>query len=284
MSLGASLGLSSGLLWGTGDFVGGLQSRRQAPRAVAVWSQVAGGLALLGVLAGLPGHRPALAGVAWGVAAGLGGGAGLLLFYRGLAEGTMSIVAPVSACGAVVPVVVSYLRGTPPSLPATVGIVAAVTGVLLVSRQARSERHAGGTPVRVVAMALGAALGFGFFFVCVDAGSAVPGGSPLWVVAGARAGSLISMLAIVLAGRRSLPWPGRRIWGVALAGVLDTAANVLFAYATTMGNLGVVGVLGSLYPVTTVLLARFVLAERLSGVQATGVALALTGVALLGAG
>jgi drug/metabolite transporter (DMT)-like permease len=284
MSLGAPLGLGSGLLWGTGDFVGGLQSRRQAPRAVAVWSQVAGGLVLLGVLASQPGHRPALAGVIWGIVGGLGGGVGLLLFYRGLAEGVMSIVAPVSACGAVVPVAVAFARGTPPGLLASVGIAAAIAGVVLVSRPARGRPHATGTPLRIVAMALGAALGFGFFFVCVDAGSAVPDGSPLWVVAGARVGSLASMLTIALAGRRSVPWPGRRIWGVALAGVLDTAANVLFAYATTMGNLGVVGVLGSLYPVTTVLLARFVLAERLSGVQTTGVGLALTGVALLGTG
>ncbi|SRR6266508_31308 len=284
MSLGPPLGLGSGLLWGTGDFVGGLQSRRQAPRAVALWSQVAGGLVLLGVLASLPSHRPALAGVAWGVLGGLGGGGALLLFYRGLAEGAMSIVAPVSACGAVVPVAVAFARGTPPGLPATIGIAATVAGVVLVSRPARGRRHAGAAPLRVVAMALGAAIGFGFFFVCVDAGSAVPGGSPLWVVAGARAGSLTSMLAIALAARRSVPWPGRGIWAVALAGVLDTVANVLFAYATTMGNLGVVGVLGSLYPITTVLLARFLLAERLSGVQTTGVALALTGVALLGAG
>ncbi|HEV8652619.1 MAG TPA: DMT family transporter [Actinomycetes bacterium] len=283
MSLGPPLGLGSGLLWGTGDFVGGVQSRRQAPRAVAMWSQVAGAVVLLGVLASRPGDRPALAGVVWGVVGGLGGGCGLLLFYRGLAEGAMSIVAPVAACGAIVPVTVAFARGTPPSLPATIGIAAALAGVVLLSRTPRGERHAG-VPLRVVAMALGAALGFGFFFVCVDAGSAVPGGSPLWVVAGARAGSLTSMLVIALAGRRSVPWPGRHIWGVALAGVLDTAANVLFAYATTMGNLGVVGVLGSLYPVTTVLLARFVLAERLSGVQATGVGLALTGVALLGAG
>jgi drug/metabolite transporter (DMT)-like permease len=282
MSLGAPLGLGSGLLWGTGDFVGGMQSRRLPARAVAIWSQVAGALLLVGVLLAT-GHRPAPAGVAWGVLGGLGGGGALLLFYRALAEGTMSIVAPVSACGAVVPVAVAFARGTPPSLPASLGIAAAIAGVVLVSRPARGERHGGAQP-RIVAMALGAALGFGFFFVCVDAGSAVAGGSPLWVVAGARAGSLVSMLAIALAGRRPVPWPGRRIGGVALAGGLDTVANVLFAYATTMGNLGVVGVLGSLYPITTVLLARFVLAERLSGIQATGVALALTGVALLGAG
>lgn len=283
MSLGAPLGLGSGLLWGTGDFVGGLQSRRVAPTAVAIWSQVAGAVVLAGVLA-VTGHPPALAGVALGAAGGVGGGAALLLFYRGLAEGAMSVVAPVSACGAVVPVVVAFAEGTPPGMAATAGIVAAIAGVVLVSRPARAERHGGGTPPRVVAMALGAALGFGCFYVFVDAGSAVPGGSPLWVVAGARGGSLVAMLAIAGLGRRSVPWPGRRLWAVALAGILDTTANLLFAYASTIGNLGVIGVLASLYPVTTVLLARFVLAERLSGPQAAGVVLALAGVALLGAG
>ncbi|HYT25648.1 MAG TPA: DMT family transporter [Actinomycetota bacterium] len=283
MSLGAPLGLGSGLLWGTGDFVGGLQSRRVAPTAVAIWSQVAGAVVLAGVLA-VTGHRPALAGVALGAVGGIGGGAALLLFYRGLAEGAMSVVAPVSACGAVVPVVVAFAEGTPPGAAPTAGIVAAIAGVVLVSRPARAERHGGGTPPRVVAMALGAALGFGCFYVFVDAGSAVPGGSPLWVVAGARGGSLVAMLAIAGLGRRSVPWPGRRLWAVALAGILDTTANLLFAYASTIGNLGVIGVLASLYPVTTVLLARFVLAERLSGPQAAGVVLALAGVALLGAG
>jgi drug/metabolite transporter (DMT)-like permease len=285
VSSGAPLGLGSGLLWGTGDFVGGLQSRRVAPTAVAIWSQVAGTVVLAAVLA-VTGHPPTLAGIALGAAGGIGGGVALLLFYRGLAEGAMSVVAPVSACGAVVPVVVAFAGGTPPGAVATAGIVTAIAGVVLVSRPApaaRAERH-GGAPPRVVAMALGAALGFGTFYVFVDAGSAVPGGSPLWAVAGARGGSLAAMLAIAGLGRRSVPWPGRRLGAVALAGILDTTANLLFAYASTSGNLGVVGVLASLYPVTTVLLARFVLAERLSGPQAAGVALALVGVALLGAG
>jgi len=133
-------------------------------------------------------------------------------------------------------------------------------------------------------MALGAALGFGLFYVFVDAGTAVPGSSPLWVVAGARASSLLMLCAIALAGRRPPRWPGRRIGPVALIGVADTGANLLFAYAATRGNLGVVGVLGSLYPVATVLLARWLLDERLSRVQNAGVVLALTGVALLAAG
>jgi drug/metabolite transporter (DMT)-like permease len=146
-------------------------------------------------------------------------------------------------------------------------------------------------------MALGAALGFGLFYVFVDAGSAAAGAaaagdpgtsgsqsSPLWVIAGARASSLLVLSMIALVGRRpALRWPGRRIGSVGLVGFGDTGANLLFAYAATSGNLAVVGVLGSLYPIATVVLARWLLGERLSGGQNAGVVLALTGVGLLAA-
>ena len=152
----------------------------------------------------------------------------------------------------------------------------------------------------MVAMALGSALGFGLFYVLVDAGAAAaartsgPHGSPLWVIAGARMSSLVILATIALVssiasstalvGRRpAVRWPGRRIGPVALVGIGDTGANLLFAYAATTGNLAVVGVLGSLYPVATVILARWLLGERLSGGQNAGVALALTGVGLLAA-
>jgi drug/metabolite transporter (DMT)-like permease len=272
-----------------------------------------------------------VAGVAWGVVAGVGSGLALVLFYRGLAEGTMSVVAPVSACGAIVPVAAALFTGNQPGFLAGVGVLAAITGVVLVSRPRAQAR--GGNPAsqgtgdvlqrrgssgrskglprpghperpgppgrgrsgRVLAMALGAALGFGLFYVFVDAGTAgaasagVTGtggsqSSPLWVIAGARASSLLVLSMIALVGRRSaLRWPGRRIGSVALVGVGDTGANLLFAYAATSGNLAVVGVLGSLYPIATVVLARWLLGERLSGGQNAGVVLALTGVGLLAA-
>src|SRR6266540_3037910 len=254
MTPGAPLGLGSGLFWGTGDFLGGLTSRRMPALAVTIWSQLAGSLALLAVLA-VSGQRPTLAGLAWGALAG--------------------------ACGGTVPVAAAFARGEWPGLPAVAGILVAVAGVVLVSRPSRRGQGTA-LPLRLLAMSLGAALGFGLFFVIVDVASSVPGGTPLWAAAGVRAGSLTWLLAITVVARRPLVWPGRRLGLVVMAGVLDTTANVLFAYASTLGNLGVVGVLGSLYPVATVLLARFVLAERLSGRQAAGVALALGGVALLG--
>jgi drug/metabolite transporter (DMT)-like permease len=307
VNLGVPLGLSSGLCWGAADFFGGVQSRRLPALTVALWSQVAGALALAAALTvlGVQGERPVAAGVAWGVVAGVGSGLALVLFYRGLAEGTMSVVAPVSACGAVVPVAAAFLTGRQPSALAGAGVLAAITGVVLVSRTRplagdEAPAPASGSPEggtgrsgRVLVMALGAALGFGLFYVLVDAGTTAAAGvagtsgsrsSPLWVIAGARASSLLVLSMIALVRRRSaLRWPGRRIGPVALVGVGDTAANLLFAYAATSGNLAVVGVLGSLYPVATVVLARWLLGERLSGGQNAGVVLALTGVGLLAA-
>jgi drug/metabolite transporter (DMT)-like permease len=341
VNLGVPLGLSSGLCWGAADFFGGIQSRRLPALTVAFWSQAAGAVALAAALLVLvvEGERPVAAGVAWGVVAGVGSGLALVLFYRGLAEGTMSVVAPVSACGAIVPVAAALFTGNQPGFLAGVGVLAAITGVVLVSRprapraQARGANPASqgagdviqrlgssgrseglarpghperpgppgrGRSGRVLAMALGAALGFGLFYVFVDAGTAgaaaagaasagVTGtsgsqSSPLWVIAGARVSSLLMLSMIALVGRRSaLRWPGRRIGSVALVGVGDTGANLLFAYAATSGNLAVVGVLGSLYPIATVVLARWLLGERLSGGQNAGVVLALTGVGLLAA-
>ena len=317
MNVGVPLGLSSGLCWGAADFFGGVQSRRLPALTVAFWSQVAGALALLLALAAMrapPG--PLGAGIGWGLLGGLASGCALVLFYRGLAEGTMSVVAPVSACGAMVPVAAALLTGDQPSAVAGIGVLAAITGVVLVSRTRPTPRptprhafpgdpeapsktaRAGspgrpgrpgpagrpGTPGRVLVMALGSALGFGLFYVFVDAGTTGSRGAPLWVIAGARASSLLMLSMIALVGRRSaLRWPGRRIGPVALVGIGDTGANLLFAYAAITGNLAVVGVLGSLYPVATVVLARWLLGERLSGGQNAGVVLALTGVGLLAA-
>jgi drug/metabolite transporter (DMT)-like permease len=282
LNLGVPLGLGSGLCWGAADFFGGIQSRRLPALTVAFWSQVAGALALAVALA-VDGAPPVPTGFAWGLAAGVGSGCALVLFYRGLAEGTMSVVAPVSACGAIVPVAAALLTGDQPGALAGLGVLAAITGVFLVSRTHPTPR-ATARSGRVLAMALGSALGFGLFYVFVDAGTAGSRGAPLWVIAGARASSLVMLSTIALVGGGSaLRWPGRRIGPVALVGVGDTGANLLFAFASTTGNLAVVGVLGSLYPVATVVLARWLLGERLTGGQNAGVVLALTGVGLLAA-
>ena len=107
------------------------------------------------------------------------------------------------------------------------------------------------------------------------------GGSAFWTVAGARGSSVVLLLALLLGTTRGVGWPGRQLGLVALGGVLDTLANTLFAVATTLGNIGIVSILGSLYPVATVLLGRVVLGEQLSRPQWGGVLLALAGVALV---
>jgi drug/metabolite transporter (DMT)-like permease len=282
MFLPLLLGLGSGLCWGAADFVGGLQARRLPALAVAFWSQVAGAAALTLALA-FAGEPASAAVVGWGIVAGVFGGGGLLFLYRGLAIGPMSIVAPIAACGAAVPVAAAFLLGQPPSPVAIGGIAAAMLGIVLVSTPAGVADADSGRATAALGVALGAALCFGLFFIFLDRGAAA-GGPALWVVGGARIGSLATIGLMAFAGRRRLPWPGRRSPVVAAVGLVDTTANVLFAYAASLGNLGVVAVLGSLYPVATVLLARLVLAERLNRPQGAGVAVALTGVALIAAG
>jgi drug/metabolite transporter (DMT)-like permease len=216
----------------------------------------------------------------------------LVVFYWALAEGTMSIVAPLSACGAILPVIVSFIRGLSPSALATTGMAVAIAGVVLVSRSSAQV----GSPIggrktdgrrsdrRVVGMALVSAVGFGIFFVLANEGFSTPGASPLWVLAGAKAGGL-AVLGVAAAGSgRRTPWPGRRAWIVTGGGAMDTIATIFLGYAFTSGNLAVVSVLAAQYPVVTVVLARLVLTERISRAQAAGVALAFVGLAMLAAG
>ncbi|GAC1469461.1 MAG: DMT family transporter [Chloroflexota bacterium] len=268
----------SGLCWGTGDFLGGLQSRRIPALAVTLWSQLTGGVLLLAVTV-FTGQRPVLTGILWGVAGGVFGGMALLSFYRGLAVGAMSIVAPVSACGAVVPVAVSVVTGHAPHLLAGLGIGICLVGIVVVSIYPEAEVHPAGRPNLSLGLALLAALGFGLFYVFLHAGGSSSG---LWPVVGVRIGSLTLVLVLVLGGRQPAPFPGRRLPLVMVVGVLDTTANGLWFYAATHGNLGIAAVLGSLYPVATVLLSSVVLKERLTLLQGSGVLLALAGVALVG--
>jgi uncharacterized membrane protein len=300
------LGVGSGLCWGTADFMGGLLSRRLPTFTVVIWTQLAGSLLIVSALVATA-QQPVGPSFAWGAVSGIFGGIGLLCFYRGLAVGAMSVVAPVSACGAVIPVFVALLGGRVPTPVASVGIAAAIIGILLVSLRQDVSLHPGGRPGLTLMLALGAAVGFGLFFVFLHQGAQGSGASPLWAVAGAR-GSSLAVIAILLAGRLAIAntrpfargdneavrdlrqpaggaiWPGRRLPLLALVGVMDTSANLLFAYASIQGNFGIAAVLGSMYPVATVLLGRIVLAERLARLQNAGVGLALAGVALLSAG
>lgn len=282
MPVALFLGLGAAVFWGSADFLGGLQSRKLPALSVVLWSEVVGGAAT-GVTLLAVDPRPQLAGVAWGVAAGAAVGLSLVLFYRALAVGTMSIVASVSACGALLPVAVAYVRGDSPGPVATVGIVSAILGIVLVSRSTgRDEARIGWTAQRrSIAMALVSAVGFGLFFVLINEGFAAEGSSALWVLGGARVGAFAALAPLILGSRLVAPWPGPRWRFVVAIGLLEYAASFFNAFALIHGNLGVVAVLGAQYSVVTVLLARLVLAERLAGIQSLGVLLALLGVGLL---
>jgi drug/metabolite transporter (DMT)-like permease len=280
--LAIALGLGSSLFWGLADFGGGLQSRRFSVIAVLLVSQAVGlaGIAVIVALSGEP--APALADLWPAAAGGAGGLLALSAFYRALAIGTMSIVAPISATGSAVPVIVGLATGERPGAVQLLGIGVAGVGVVLASREAPHDDAARARAGRAsIALALVAALGFGAFFVGMDRAA---NADILWALLAARIAGNLGMLAFVLVARPRLHVPPAALPALAAVGVLDLTANALYAWGTTEGLLSVVAVLGSLYPVATVLLARGVLGERIRRVQEVGVLSALAGVVLIAAG
>jgi len=271
------LALGSSVVWGTADFSGGSLTRRLPTFAVTVLSQAAGFAALL-VAAGVRGDVGARS-FGLGVLAGLGGGVGLAAFYRALSLGTMSVVSPVAACGAVVPFGISLASGERPAGEAVAGAVVALGGAVLASleeRRAESPERA-----RAIALALVAAVALGLFVYFLGLGSRE--GDALSTLLGARVGSLGLLVVVALGARATLVVPRASLIPVAAVGLADVTANVLFALASGRGLLALVSVLGSLYPVVTVLLAHVLLGERLTGLQKLGVGAALAGVAAISA-
>jgi drug/metabolite transporter (DMT)-like permease len=272
----ALLALAASALWGTSDFGGGLISRRLDPSATVLISQA---MALAGLLILLPfvrlaGGRYLLIGGAAGVVATLS----LAAFYRAMAAAPMSLVAPITATGTGIPVLVGIMRGEHLSLAQVAGIVVTLTGVVLAS----GPEFRSGVAVRrqAVWLAIGAAVGFGVAYTLL----ALAAGTSLYgTLLSQRIGGLIVLGPIVL---RSGVLPGlllstRRLAALAAIGCCDTVANGLYALAASRGDLSIAAVLASLYPVVTAILARTILAERLRGVQGVGAIAAVTGVLLL---
>jgi drug/metabolite transporter (DMT)-like permease len=269
------LATACAVVYGTADFFGGLAAKRTQVLSVVMLSQIAGLALILGLLPLLPGVFSDRA-LLWGLAAGLSGAAGLALFYRALATGVMSVVAPTTAVtSATLPVVFGLATGERPGFWALVGVTLALGSVLLVSQDGSPGGRASFTAL-LTSLAAGA--GFGGFFILL---AMAPADAGLWPLVGARLSSVTAVVLAAAATRRSLrPHPGSlRI--IVAAGVLDMAANVLFLLAQRQGLLSLVAVLVSLYPASTLLLARQVLGERLRGIQVTGVACALGAVALI---
>ena len=274
--LAVALALTSSVVWGTADFLGGIFTRRLTLAPVLVISQLAG-LVLLAAATAITGEIDVHA-FSVGLAAGVCGAVGIAAFYRALATGTISIVSPVSACGALVPVVLALAQGERPGALALVGCAIALAGAVLAS----VHEYAGAAPNArsSVLLAATAALGIGGFLYFI--GHAVRGGGhTLPALLGSRSASLALLVAGVLATRSSIRLPPREIPAVAGIGLLDVGANALFAAAATRGYLSIVAVLGSEYPVVTVILAQTLLGERVSRPQVAGITLALIGVGIV---
>ncbi|GAA2442944.1 DMT family transporter [Actinomadura vinacea] len=285
--MAALLALAAALAYGVADFLGGAVSRRSTALKALAWC-VPVGLIVVLTAAVIVGGRFTWTSVAWGFGAGFAGGIGLITFYRALARGPMSVIAPVSAlAAAVLPVGVGLLRGERLDATVLAGVLLCLVAIALVSMEnndaapQRSASLADNGPL----LAGVSGICFGIFFTLLKAAG---DGGGLWPLVAARAGNLCvigAALLIMVRSRTEDPGPpvkGRLLIGLAvLSGVLDASANALYFVAAQKGMLSLVAVLTSLYPAITVLLARITYSERLRVVQRLGLAVAAAGVALV---
>ncbi|ETX08362.1 DMT family transporter [Candidatus Entotheonella palauensis] len=267
--------LASGLAWGTGDFSGGMASRRTSVLIVVILSQTIGIICLLSVIALFSEPFPQWPDLFFGACAGMAGVIGLITFYQGLANSPMGIVAPIAAAiSAMLPVLVSFALEGLPAVSRILGLALAIAAIWIISQAGETAsmqlRH-----LRLPAIA---GLGFASFFILIDQ---VSQGAVFWPLVAARCTTL-PLLACIILGKRLWQVPPRRQFPVIImAGVFDTAGNALFALAANVGRLDMSAVLASLYPATTVLLAWFILQERLNRKQWMGVIAALVAVVLM---
>lgn len=285
-----ALALAASAAWGSADFLGGRASRGASALTVATFSKVAGatGLALACLAAG---SLPSGEATAWALGSGVLGAGALLALYHALAIGPMSLVAPLTACGGAVPVLVAFVLGDVPGPITGAGLAVAFAGALVVSRPAEHDPSEPPEPGAVVPglkrvalrYSLAAALGIGLALTCLQQ-AAHTGSSSLGIGLVAAVATVSVLVAITASRGPVVPPPAALVPAVLGCGVLDVTANVLFAQATAEGSAAVVAVLGSLYPLGTVLLARAWLGERLSRDQGAGVVAAMAGVALIAAG
>lgn len=279
------LALLSSAIYGVADFLGGVATRRAPLLAVTLASQAVGLAGLAVLVPVLSRSAPAAADLAWGAGAGLGGGVGIALLYRGLAIGPASVVAPVTAVLAIaVPVAADLLDGAALAGRVVAGIVVAMAAVALLSQtrsDATSAAPGGGAarPPRLgLLLALGAGAAIGAFLTCLGRTDERSG---MWPLLAARIVSVSLFVIACLAARQPfVPGPGARAV-TAGAGVLDVVANACYVVAVQQGALGPIATLASLYPASTVALASLVWRERLRAVQWAGVVLAFLAIVLI---
>ena len=277
---GVLLALSASLIWGFADFGAGVGARRLPVFVVGAITQGAG-LVLAGIVVIAVGRAvPSSTQLAWAAFAGLVGVIGLSAFYRALAVGTMGVVGPITATASVVPLAYGLARGERPSTLQGIGVGLALLGVIAASLERLPD--GGGRRLGIgVGLALLAAVSFGGALIGL---SRAASGGVAWATLTMRIVALPLMLAAAFAFRPGAPsWP--RGWLLLVGvGIGDTGATMLYAIASTRGLLSIVAVLSSLYPIVIVALARVLLKEKVAPPQLAGVAIALTGVALISAG
>jgi drug/metabolite transporter (DMT)-like permease len=269
------LALAASLAWGVGDFVGPLLSRAEGVLPVIFWGQI-GGCLSIAIVVLARGEGPKGAAVLYAAAAAAGGLLGLFAYYRGMVVGAMSVVAPVAAVSAVIPVLYGIATGDDPTTAQLAGIACALAGVGLAS----VEHHEGRRRVAAgVGLALLAACGFGFYFPWMHAAGKV---DFWWASVVFRTTCLLIVLAVVAARRAPVRLSRRTALIAGAVGIVDTAGNACFAASSQHGLVSLTAVLASLYPIVTVMLAAAFLHERIAPLQRAGVALTLTGVVLIG--
>lgn len=297
------LALAAAVLYGTADFCGGVAARRASPFTVIALTVPAGALVVLGVIAAIAAtgggelvRFGGWSGAGWAAAGGLAGTVGLIAFYSGFANAPMSVVAPVSALvSTVLPVGVAMADGERPTMAVIAGAVICLAAIILVSAEPGMARAEQKHKLRGLGYGIAAGAAFGLFFLFLNnAGRA----SVLWPVAIQRlTGTVVALaaFAIIRRGRAGADkldadkqlgldkfGVDKQLLSIAIAsGALDSLANVCYVLATRMGMFGLAVVITSLYPGATVLLARFVLRERMRTVQQVGLVLAAAGVVLV---
>jgi uncharacterized membrane protein len=270
--------LLASLAWGVGDFMGGLKSRLMPVLVVMGVSQPFG-LAALAIAVAVRGTGPPGPEVGWAALAAVFGTLGLVAFYRGMAAGAISVVVPLAAVAAGIPVIWGLAHGDNVSFLQEIGFIAALGGGVMASLERRGERpkFAAGTGWAILAL-----LGFGCYFIPLHASATHDW---LWPSLIFRIVSVSLVWSTLLLTRRRAAGVRPHLVALAAIGLLDSGGNTLFAAASSShGLLSVVSVLASLYPVVTVLLARFVLGERVERTQDIGVLVTLAGVVLISAG
>lgn len=267
-------GLAASLSWGSGDFSGGLASRRSNPASVIIVAYAAGFVLLIALALVSREQPPSWIDLMWGGLAGLVGAVGLLAFYQALASGRMGIAAPVSAVmTAALPVFFNMLLQGPPNWFQGAGFLIALLAIALISQSQGTLGRPEG-----LGLALLAGCGFGCFFILI---SRISHASVFWPLATARLTSVL-LLIIVVRVRGQQMLPKRTLLPLVLtAGVLDALGNAFFVLAAHAGRLDVAAVLSSLYPAATVILATILLRERMTRIQGIGILLALVAVPLI---